>query len=777
MRHTRRLKKLKQIVNQIRDCGKRIEKLTDKELAKLTPKFKKRLEGGESLDDILPEAFAAICEADKRILGMMPYDVQILGGIALHQGYLTEMNTGEGKTLAATMPLYLNALTGKSTILVTANEYLASRDAQEMGPVYQFMGLSVASGVNVDSAESITNQDKKAIYEADIVYTTHGALGFDYLIHNLVTTDKDRFLREFYYVIIDEADSVLLDAAQTPLVISGSPRVQSNLYGLADFFVTTLVEDEDYEQEKGAVWLTKKGIRYAETFFQIDNFYDEKYFEINRHVTLALRAHTSFRLGEAYMVADGELVLLNGGTGRMMKGMKLRGGQHQALEAKEKLDITQESRSVAAITFQNLFLLFPKMAGMSGTMADASGELWDVYGSKVLVIPPNRIRKRKDLPDRYFRNSKRQLRAASAEIAKIHRSGRPVLVVAASIRDTEQISEDLTKKKIPHNLLNANNAFWEAEIIKEAGQRGAVTVATSIAGRGTDIKLGIEVENRGGLAVIGIGRMENVRLERQARGRAGRQGDAGTSQFFLSLEDDVVGIDEDSKLYQCIEEKKRISRRKLKKVINKAQTAVEESGTLVRKRSVDYDKVMQRQRDLIYETRNRLLDGDELQMGKIIEMAVNNIERFLKSEESLDQQSINRYILDNISYRLDEKGKNILSGGNEKVEEYLLERVGQGLAEQGKKLGNKSIMNDFMRMAVLSAIDDAWVEQVDYLQQLQAAVSGRATAQRNLLFEYQNDAFESYEKMQATVYQNAMRNILLSNVFLDKERKIHILFP
>lgn len=477
------------------------------------------------------------------------------------------------------------------------------------------------------------------------------------------------------------------------------------------------------------------------------------------------------------MVSEGELVLLNGGTGRMMKGMKLRGGQHQALEMKERLEISQESRSVAAITFQNLFLLFPKMAGMSGTMADASEELWDVYGSKVLVIPPNRPKKRKDLPDRYFRNSIRQIRAAVAEILKIHRSGRPILVVAASIKDTEQISEDLVKKKIPHNVLNANNTFWEAEIIKEAGQKGTVTVSTSIAGRGTDIKLGKGVESLGGLAVIGIGRMENVRLERQARGRAGRQGDAGTSQFFVSLEDDVVGVDEGSKLYRCIEEKKRISKRRLKKVINKAQSAVEESGILARKNSVDYDKVMQRQRDLIYETRNRLLDGDELQMEKIIEMAEKNIGRFLKSKEFVDQQSINRYVLDNISYRLDEKGMNLLLRKNEEIKKYLLEKVEQGLIQQEKKFGSKKIMSDFVRMAVLSAIDDAWVEQVDYLQQLQAAVSGRATAQRNLLFEYQNDAFESYEKMQDTVYQNAMRNILLSNVLLDKESKIHILFP
>lgn len=776
MRQTGILRKLEKIVGQVREQGERMAGLSDEELAGLTAEFKQRLGQGESLDGLLPEAFAAICEADERILGMAPYDVQVLGAIALHQGYLAEMNTGEGKTLAATMPLYLNALTGESTILVTANDYLASRDAQEMGQVYRFMGLSVAAGV-AESGKEFTNEEKKKIYEADIVYTTHGALGFDYLLHNLVTTARDRFLREFYYVIIDEADSVLLDAAQTPLVISSSPRVQSNLYGLADFFVTTLVEDEDFEREDKAVWLTKKGIRYAETFFQIDNFYGEEHFEINRHVTLALRAHTLFQKGEAYILSDRELLLLDGSSGRTMKGVKLRGGQHQALEVKEKLEASPENRSVAAITFQNLFLLFPKMAGMSGTMADAAEELGDVYGSQVLVIPPNRPERREDLPDRFFRNGEEQLRAAVRDIARIHESGRPILVVAASIDDTQRVSQRLMERRIPHNVLNASNAFWEAQIIREAGQKGAVTVATSIAGRGTDIKLGEGVESLGGLAVIGIGRMANTRLERQARGRAGRQGDAGSSRFYVSLEDEVVGVRESSRLYPCIEGKKKIGAWRLKRIIHKAQRFGEASGTMARKRAVAYDKVMQRQRDLIYETRNRLLDGEELQMEKVLEMAEGNIIRFLESEAFEDWQSVNRYILDHISYSLEGERADLATQDREAIKGYLVQRVKRRLAEQEKKLGSRRSMNDFLRVAVLSAIDEAWVEQVDYMQQLQAAVFGRATAQRNLLFEYQNEAFEAYDKMQSTVYRNAMRNILLSDVFLDEKGKIHILFP
>ncbi len=784
MGQRRKRRKLKKILRQVRKCQERMKLLDDGELSHLTVEFKERLAGGESLDALLPEAFAAICEADERILGMAPYDVQILGGIALHKGYLAEMNTGEGKTLVATMPLYLNALTGKSVILVTVNDYLAKRDAEEMGPVYQFMGLSVSAGSEEEEGkdgvakyEKSQNVWKKEMYGADIVYTTHSALGFDYLLNNLVTRAEDRFLREFYYVIIDEADSVLLDGAQTPLVISSSPRVQSNLYGIADFFVTTMEEDVDYEKEDKAVWLTDAGIRYAETFFQIDNFYSEEYFEINRHVTLALRAHATLERGDAYMVSkDGEVVLLDGDTGRLMHGMKLRGGQHQALEAKEGLEISQENRSVAAVTFQNLFLMFPKMSGMSGTMLDSSEELRGVYGAKVMAIPPNRPRQRADLRDRYFRNKKEQIQAAVEETLRLHAMGRPVLIVASNILDTESVSKILLEEQVPHNLLNANNVYWEAEIIKEAGQPGAVTVATSMAGRGTDIKLGEGVEDLGGLAVIGIGRMGNVRMERQARGRAGRQGDVGSSQFFVSLEDSVVDSGESGKYDKYIEGKKRISRRKLKKIIDKSQSIGEESAVLSRKRSVDYDKIMQRQRDLIYATRNHLLDGGEIKREQILEMAGKNIKRFLDAEKNLDRRQLTRYILDNISYRLEKDIPDCSSDASMDPMEYLLQKVGQRLDERERDLGAADT-NAFVRVAMLSAIDNAWVEQVDYMHQLQAAVSGRATAQRNLLFEYQNEAFESFERMERTVYESAMRNIMLSNVYVDKERKLHIVFP
>ena len=778
MGQTKRLRQLNKILVQVRGYRKQMAKLSDRKLAGLTREFKKRLNGGESLDDILPEAFAAICEADRRVLGMFPFDVQVLGAIALHQGYMAEMNTGEGKTLAATMPLYLNALSGKSAILVTTNEYLALRDAREMGRVYEFMGLSVAAGVPEKSGDNFKNDEKKKIYESDIVYTTHGVLGFDYLLNNLVSTASDRFLREFCYVIIDEADSVLLDGAQTPLVIAGSPRVQSNLYEMADFFVTTLTEGRDYEKEDNAVWLTEEGIAYAERFFQIDNFYGDAYFEINRHVILALRAHKLFERQKEYIVSDSnELCLLDSGSGRLMSGVKLRGGQHQALEAKEKLEISQENRSVASITFQNFFLLFPKLAGMSGTISDAEEELLAVYHTRVVVIPPNRPLRRVDLDDFYFRDAKKQFAAAIGMVRLLHAKGQPVLVVASSIEETELVSERLLRARVSHNVLNANNAAWEAEIIKEAGQKKAVTVATSMAGRGTDIKLGKGVQELGGLAVIGIGRMANVRLERQARGRAGRQGDPGISRFFVSLEDQVVRNTGSAKLEKYIDGSRRIGKRRLRRVINGAQRTGEESAVMARRQAMNYDQVLRFQRKLIYEVRDRLLDGQGMDEGKLMEIARQNIAELLASGEITDTGALRRYVLDHISYRLDRKMPAFSLEDTDSVEKYLLYRVQQSLRQQRNRLGSRKRLNDFMRVAALQAIDDGWVEQVDYLQQMQAAVSGRTAAQRNPIYEFQKDALESFRKMERSILNHVMRNILLSSVEIDEQDNLHILLP
>lgn len=764
-------KKLHFLLGKVKEECKKVKELSDYELKNKTNEFKRRLLAGETTDDILPEAFAVCCEADYRVLGMFPFDVQILGGIALHLCYLAEMNTGEGKTLTATMPLYLNGLTGKSTILVTANEYLAIRDAEEMGQVYEFLGLSVKAGVTRDTNEHLNNDQKKEIYAADIVYTTHGSLGFDYLLNNLVHSKEDRFMRELYYVIIDEADSVLLDSASMPLVISGSPRVQSNLYGITDFFVTTLVEDEHYIVEDNKVWLTDKGIEYAQRYFRIENLYSKENFDVLRHVVLALRAHYLMDKDVDYVVTDsGEIVLLDKSTGRKMNGMKLRGGSHQAIEEKERLKLSQEQRSVASITYQNLFNLFPKMSGMSGTIADGKDELLEVYHKQVVVIPPNKPMARKDLPDKYFKTSEEQFDAVIQETVRRHKTGQPVLLIASLISDTEMLSKLLVQENIEHSVLNANNAFWEAEIIKEAGQKNVVTVATSMAGRGTDIRLGSGVKELGGLCVLGIGRMNNTRDERQARGRAGRQGEPGVSIFYTSLEDDVCEILGDDFLEKYIEKDKHISKRRIKKLINKSQKIKSESSVFQRKNAVDYDSVMQRQRTIMYKTRNDLLDGKSLDENYLLSICEDNIKNFVKSNKKLDSYAVHRYVLDNLSYRLQEMDE---STKNQK--EYLIQYSKMAFNNKKKSIGDR--FSEYCRLCTLRALDDGWIEEVDYLQQLQAAISGRSSAQRNLLFEYQREARISFEDMEKSIKKAMIRNILLGEVSFGKDNEMIILYP
>lgn len=804
MQSRKELRDLKRTLTKVRKSEEKIKNLSDEELSALTEQFKSRYSDGESLESLMPEAFAAICEADYRVLGKRPYDVQILAAAALHGGYLAEMNTGEGKTLSATMPLYLNALTGKSCMLVTTNEYLASRDGAEMGEVYNFMGLT-CSYPDADDTKKQDDDEKRQFYSADIIYTTNGALGFDFLFDNLVKKKEDRFLCDFHYVIIDEADSVLLDSAIMPLVISGVPRVQSNLYDVCDFFVTTLVEDIDYIEEDKAVWLTPKGVKFAESFFGISNFYGKENFEINRHVTLSLRAHKLLKNKKDYVVTDKkEVELFDGATGRLMHGVKLRGGQHQAIEAKEKVEISQEYRTVASVTFQNLFMMFDKMAGMSGTLMDAKDELFETYGKHVVRIPTNRPLKRVDRKDRYFKNGHDQFWTAVDDVIRLHETGQPVLVVLNSVTDTDLFSRLLIEKNIPHNVLNASNAFWEAQIIAGAGQLNAVTVATTMAGRGTDIKLGDGVKELGGLAVIGIGRMNNSRSERQARGRAGRQGDPGFSQYYVSLEDDIVGAEDDDKLQRYIDGKKRIGKRKIKRIVNQCQKLSVESEEMNRKKSLQYDQVLQRQRDLIYATRKNLLDGARVEEEKIIGIAKENISDFVNHFDCIQSNNkhgrhrgrkkyndknanntntqqytsiLNRYILDNISYKLDAGLTLSDMQSAATVSDYLMLRVYQGLSRQRERIGDEEAYEQFVREATLKAVDDGWVELIDYLEQLKYAVAGRASAQRNVMFEYQNEAFESFLDTEKAVKCNIIRNILLSDVKIGKDGRLQIIYP
>ena len=765
------------ITGKVKACARRMAGLSDKQLQAVTTDLKSQLQSGRTLDQILPEAYAAICEADRRVLGKYPYDNQIYGAVAMHHGCLVEMNTGEGKTLTATMPLYLHALTGKSTILVTANEYLAYRDAAQMRPVFSFMGLTERAGVTRQPGQTLTNDEKRKNYSADILYTTHGALAFDYLLNNLVRRAEDRFLRDFYFIIIDEADSVLLDGAQMPLVISGSPRVQSNLYEMTDFFVSTLKEDRDYLTEDKAVWLTDHGVAYAERFFGISDYYDHRNFEINRHVTLALRAHVLLKRQEDYLVSDqDEIVLLDNDTGRSLPGMKLRGGEHQALEQKEHVPLTQEQRSVASITYQNLFLMFPKMCGMSGTISNARQELRSVYHKRVVVVPPHKKLRRVDRKDRYFVTAQEQFKAALEETLKCHRKGQPVLIVTATIQDTQIFSHMLVERSVPHSVLNADNAYWEAEIIAAAGMRNAVTVSTGMAGRGTDIKLEEGVAGLGGLAVIGIGRMENLRLERQARGRSGRQGDPGSSQFFVSLEDDIVMTMYSEKAGEYLDRSRPISPWKLRHLINSAQKTREEQSISTREQAVRYDKILRRQRENLYGARNRLLDRAQIDRETMWDIINDALTSFVKSHPDLQEHELTRYVLDNLSYELDPE---ILTPHKDPNE--LLRRMQQYAAKlYDRKIStfdHQEQAQDYMRQCILRALDDGWVEEVDYLQQLQYAITTRGTAQRNPVFEYSREAYHSFEDMKETMKRNITRNFFLGDPETDANGQMNIIFP
>ncbi len=765
-------------IRRIQRLQKEYEILTDRELQDKTRRFKKRLANGETTNQILEEAYAVVCEADRRVLGMLPFAEQIMGAIAIHGCHLAEMATGEGKTLMATMPLYLHALTGKSTILVTANEYLAIRDAKEMGPVYEFLGLTVRAGVKEDPSEQVTNDEKREFYAADILYTTHAVLGFDYLFENLVKKAEDRFMREFYFVMIDEADAVLLDAAQMPLVISGAPRVQSNLYQTADFFASILQEDRDYKIENRAIWLTEEGIKYAEDFFGIENFYSKEYFEINRHVTLALRARYLFGLQKDYLISeDGEIVLLDRGTGRGLPGMKLRGGQHQAIETKEGLKITQEQRSVASITYQNLFLMFPKMAGMSGTLEDAGLELFQVYKKTVVPIPTHKPCRRVDYKDQYYQNGVKQFEAVIQEAVSRHRKEQPVLIVTSTIQDTKIISQLLLEKEIPHCVLNANNVFWEADIIKEAGKRSAVTVSTGLAGRGTDIKLEEGVADLGGLAVLGVGRMENTRLERQVRGRSGRQGDPGCSKFFCSLEDEVVKTMGENYIEKFLTSENRLAERRLKNLINKGQKIHMDQSIQQRERAMEYDRILKRQRTILYAARNRLLDHGRVEDDFIKKVWKWNIRQYVKEKKQVDEAELSRYVLDHISYELGYGFSPKVAFRGRKLRNYLQKYAEVVYENKMSDFENEDQKQEFLQLCILNAIDDIWIEEVDYLQQLQFAIIGRGSAQRNPVFEYSEEAYKSFHNMEDSIKIKMMRNIFLGTPEYDRNKQLNIVFP
>ena len=786
------IQRLKKILAKVKSFESEMAGLSDADLRKKTQEFKERLTAGETLDDLLPEAYAVVREADKRVLGMFPYDVQVMGAIVLHEGNVAEMATGEGKTLTATMPLYLNALSGQGAMLVTTNTYLALRDAQEMGQVYRFLGLTIEAAVVADGSGNLTPKQKRLIYQADIVYTTNSALGFDYLIENLAENKDSQYLSPFNYVIIDEIDSILLDSAQVPLVISGAPRVQSNFYSIMDTFITTLKEDEDYhyDDEKNEVWLTSKGILAAESFLDLEDLFSKENQELVRHLNLALRAHKLYKKDKDYVVRQGdkeaEVVLLDRATGRLLEMTRLQGGQHQAIEAKEHVKLTEETRAMASITYQNLFRLFWKISGMTGTGKVVESEFMETYSMSVIKIPTNRPVIRQDLPDQLYQTLPEKVFASLDEVKHYHAQGNPLLIFTGSVEMSEIYSSLLLREGIAHNLLNANNAAREAQIIAESGQKGAVTVATSMAGRGTDIKLGPGVADLGGLVVIGTERMENQRIDLQIRGRSGRQGDPGISKFFISLEDDLLrkwGPDWLKKFYKDYSTEEveqhpvQLGQRRFRRLVAKAQRASESSAKMSRRMTLEYAQCMKIQREITYAERNRLIQAEE-RIDEEISRVLSQVIYQAAYEQSYETRAdLYRFILDHFSYHAERIPYDFDIYSSDKIAELLQDIAEQELQAKKAYLKSDKLFTHFQRVSVLKAIDENWVEQVDYLQQLKTALSGQHFSMKNPLVEYYQEAYDGFEYMKERMKQQIVKNLLMSELALNPKGEVIMYFP
>lgn len=769
-----RLQRIQKIVNEINNKKVYYAQLSDKELSHQTLILKNRLSSGESLDDILVDAFAVIREANKRILGLFPYDAQVMGAIALHQGTIAEMKTGEGKTLTATMPLYLNALTSKGAILVTTNDYLAKRDALEMGKVYQFLGMTV--GINVfDKKEEADATIKREVYESDITYTTAGALGFDYLVHNLASNKLEQFLRPFHFVIVDEADSVLLDIAQTPLIIAGDPRVQSNLYGITNNFVLTLKENDEYihKAKDKIVYLTEKGVSYAKQYFNISELYNDEYWELNRHINLALRAHCLYKRDYDYVVKNNEVKLLDNATGRVMEGTKLQSGIHQAIEAKEDVALTNESRAIASITYQSLFNMFPRLSGMTGTGKSSEDELIKTYHLPVIVIPTNFPIKRVDLADKIYVSLPEKLQATIDDVKQRHSKGQPVLLISGTVEIANIYSKLLLREGIAHNTLTADNVVKEAQIIKEAGQKGSVTCATVLAGRGTDIKLGEGVRELGGLAVIGTERMPNLRMDWQLRGRSGRQGDPGISQFYVSLEDELIVSHspewvikylkkysrKETSNYYMVPRKKRF----FYQIVKNAQLRSEDKGVSSREQTIKFGESLRIQRENIYQLRNELIADSSIVVDGVIKIIQDNFND-IANDKDLTEHSLRRYILENLTYKFKYFPDEFDVHNSDDVFKLLIDIFDRESTAKKTKLQSDNEFDNFVRISILKAIDKSWIEEVDSLQQLKGVVTNRGIGQRDIIQEYYKESLNSYYKMGKEIRYSIVKNIMLSTI-------------
>lgn len=774
----REIKRLSKLADQIEELAGDMEKMTDDQLCEKTVEFKERYQKGETLDDLLVEAFAVVREAAKRVLGLYPYHVQLMGGISLHEGNISEMKTGEGKTLTATMPVYLNAISGKGVHVVTVNEYLASRDATEMGELYNFLGLSV--GLNLNSMDK---EEKHEAYACDITYSTNNELGFDYLRDNMVVYKEQKVQRPLFFAVIDEVDSILIDEARTPLIISGTAQKSAALYMQANAFVRTLKKDTDftYDEKTKGVMLTEEGISKSERAFGIENLFDMSHVSLNHHINQALKANVSMHLDVDYVVQDGEIVIVDQFTGRLMKGRRYSEGLHQAIEAKEGLEVQNESMTLATITFQNYFRMYEKLSGMTGTAKTEEEEFRNIYNMNVIVIPTNRPIIRDDRADLIYASMDGKFRAVVEDIAERNQKGQPVLVGTVAIETSELISNYLQKKGIRHNVLNAKNHFREAEIIAEAGQKGSVTIATNMAGRGTDIKLGEGVVDLGGLAVLGTERHESRRIDNQLRGRSGRQGDPGVTQFYLSMEDELMrrfGSDNMKTMMQRLgmDDTQPIQSKMVSRAVESAQKRVEGNNFDARKQLLQYDDVLRQQREIIYGQRNEVLESENLRdivegmIKRTLKYAIDAHTPQNEDEEAWDLEGLINYVNANLLHEGDITVEDLKGKYPDEMSEFIFAKIKERYDEKEEVLSSEQ-MREFEKVIVLRAVDTKWMDHIDSMDQLREGIHLRAYGQIDPLREYQHEGFAMFEAMIAAIEEDAARYIMKAEIQNNLERQ------
>ena len=777
----REVRKLEKLADKVISLESKMEALSDADFPVKTEEFKARYASGESLDKLLPEAFALVREGAKRVLGLFPYKVQIMGGITLHNGNIAEMRTGEGKTLTATMPVYLNALSGDGVHVVTVNEYLSTRDAKEMGELYNFLGLSV--GVNLTGQSP---EEKRAAYYADITYSTNSELGFDYLRDNMVVYKSQMVQRPLNYAVVDETDSILIDEARTPLIISGQAEKSTVLYQRADFFVKALKEDEDYtiDLTSKSISLTDEGINKAEQTFRLPNLYDIDNSALVHHIDQALRANYIMIRDIDYVVDEGQVKIVDGFTGRIMEGRRYSDGLHQAIEAKEGVEVENESKTMATITYQNFFRMYRKLSGMTGTAKTEEEEFREIYNMNVITIPTNRPVQRIDAHDVIYPSLKSKFKAVVRDIKERHEKGQPILVGTVAVETSELISQMLHQEGIPHEVLNAKNHFKEAEIVMMAGQRGAVTIATNMAGRGTDIKLGKGVKELGGLCVIGTERHESRRIDNQLRGRSGRQGDPGETQFYLSLEDDLMKRFGGERM-QAIWERLNIDEngddnfiqsKMLSRQVESSQKRVEGNNYDTRKNVLQYDEVMREQREIIYSQRLQIIN-EENSLEKVTKSMIRRtIHRMVENhtlgeKKTWDLESLVDFAANAICHP-DEISLSDLKGKTpSEIEGLLNEKAMEIYKEKQEQLNGDSQMLEFEKVVILRVVDRKWTDHIDDMDQLREGVGLRGYAQIDPLTEYQTEGFNRFQQMIAAIDYDVTRILMKSQIRQNLQRE------